>query len=129
MNELRQEITYLQQENKILRDELAVYRWRDKKAVILKELGLTRYLTTYNRAEIINAYETNRLFALIEALFINKEADDLLSNIYQLRVFDPSAKHACCFVKSLISSKQVRTRRLCVRQIAYYPRISYYAAI
>ena len=39
--------------------ELEVYRWREK-AVILKELGLTRYLTTYNRAEIINAYEANR---------------------------------------------------------------------
>ena len=64
--------------------ELEVYRWRDEKAVILKELGLTRYLTTYNRAEIINAYETNRLFALIEALFINKEADDLLSKGYTI---------------------------------------------
>lgn len=84
MNELRQEITDLQQEIKILRDELAVYRWRDKKVVILKELGLTRYLTTYNRAEIINAYETNRLFALIEALFINQEADDLLSKGYTI---------------------------------------------
>ncbi len=74
--------------------ELEVYRWRDEKAVILKELGLTRYLTTYNRAEIINAYEANRPFSLIKRfkttntlyvylkLFINKEVDDLLSKGY-----------------------------------------------
>ncbi len=62
--------------------ELEVYRWRDRKADILKELGLTKYLSTYNRAEIINAYETNRLFALIDALFIIKQADDLINKGY-----------------------------------------------
>lgn len=62
--------------------ELEVYRWRDKKATILKELGLTRYLTTYNRAEIINAYEANRPFSLIKELFRIKEADDLIIKGY-----------------------------------------------
>ena len=64
--------------------ELEVYRWRDKKAVILKELGLTRYLTTYNRAEIINAYEANRPFSLIKELFRIKEADDLIIKGYAM---------------------------------------------
>ncbi len=64
--------------------ELEVYRWRDKKAAILKELGLTTYFSTYNRDEIINAYEANRPFALIEALglIINDKADDLVNKGY-----------------------------------------------
>jgi hypothetical protein len=37
--------------------ELEVYRWRDKKAAILKELGLTTYFSTYNRDEIENEKE------------------------------------------------------------------------
>ncbi|MCK9482087.1 MAG: hypothetical protein M0R38_10065 [Bacteroidia bacterium] len=45
--------------------ELAVYRWRDKKAVILKELDLK--------------YEANRPFTLIEVLNISKGADDLIN--------------------------------------------------
>ena len=62
--------------------ELAVYRWREKKAVILKELGLTKYLSTYNRDEIINAYEANRPFTLFDTLFIKNKADDLINKGY-----------------------------------------------
>ena len=62
--------------------ELEIYRWRDKKATILKELGRGSYLSEYLRDEIINAYETNRPFTLIEVLTISKEADDLLSKGY-----------------------------------------------
>jgi len=64
--------------------ELEFYRWRDKKATILKELGLTKYLSTYNIAEIINAYETNRLFTLFDRLFIVRQADDLISKGYTI---------------------------------------------
>ncbi|MCK9482454.1 MAG: hypothetical protein M0R38_11995 [Bacteroidia bacterium] len=62
--------------------ELEAYRWRDKKAAILKELDLRYYLTDYRRDKIINAYEANRLFTLIDLLNINKEADDLISKGY-----------------------------------------------
>jgi len=64
--------------------ELEAYRWRDKKAIILKELGLTEYLSIYNRAEIINVYEANRPFTLIDLLNMSKEADDLLSKGYTI---------------------------------------------
>lgn len=66
--------------------ELEVYRWRDKKAAILKELGLTTYFSTYNRDEIINAYEANRPFALIKALnlIINNKADDVINKGYAM---------------------------------------------
>ena len=62
--------------------ELEGYRWRDKKAVILKELDLRYYLTDYRRDKIISAYETNRPFTLIDLLNIIKEVDDLLSKGY-----------------------------------------------
>lgn len=62
--------------------ELEVYRWRDKKAIILKELDLRYYLTDYRRDKIISAYETNRPFTLIDLLNITKEVDDLLSKDY-----------------------------------------------
>lgn len=64
--------------------ELEVYRWRDKKAVILKELDLHNYISEYKRDEIIKAYEANRPFTLIDSLYISisKEADDLLSKGY-----------------------------------------------
>lgn len=63
--------------------ELKVYRWRAKKAVILKEIGLGSYFSTIRRDEIINAYEANHPFALIELLNISKDADDLLSKGYK----------------------------------------------
>jgi len=59
--------------------ELAIYRWRDKKAIILKELGLTTYFSKWRREKITKAYETNSPFRLIELLDISKEADDLVS--------------------------------------------------
>ena len=63
--------------------ELGFYRWRDKKAAILKELGLRRrHLSEWRRGEIIKAYEENRPFTLIERLVISKEADDLISKGY-----------------------------------------------
>lgn len=62
--------------------ELEFYRWRYKKETILKELKLNTYFTTYRRAEIINAYETNRPFILFELLDISREADDLISKGY-----------------------------------------------
>ena len=62
--------------------ELETYRWRDKKATILKGLKLTNYLSKWRREEIIEAYETNRSFALIELLDLSKEADDLLNKGY-----------------------------------------------
>lgn len=62
--------------------ELAAYRWRDKKAAILKELGFRNYLTDYRRDEIINAYEANRPFTLFDVLFINEKADNLVSKGY-----------------------------------------------
>lgn len=64
--------------------ELEIYRWRDKKATILKGLKLTNYLIKWRREEIIEAYETNRTFALIGTLIINKEADDLIDKGYTI---------------------------------------------
>lgn len=74
--------TYEELRIKELEAELETYRWRDKKAIILKELGLRSYLTDYNRDEIINAYKTNRVFTLIDVLYISKEADDLIIKGY-----------------------------------------------
>ena len=62
--------------------ELEIYRWRDKKETILRDLKLTNYLSKWRREEIIEAYETNRSFALIELLDLSKEADDLLNKGY-----------------------------------------------
>ena len=78
--------TYEELRIKELEAELAAYRWRDKKATILKELGLTTCFSTYNRDEIINAYEANRPFALIKALnlIINNKVDDLIIKGYAM---------------------------------------------
>ena len=64
--------------------ELEAYRWRDKKAAILKELGFRNYLTEYNRDEIIKAYKANRPFTLFDRLFINEKADDLILKGYEV---------------------------------------------
>jgi hypothetical protein len=70
--------------NKELLAELETYRWRYKKATILKELGFTKYLSTYNRDEIIKAYKANRPFTLFDRLFINEKADDLILKGYEV---------------------------------------------
>ena len=64
--------------------ELEIYRWRDKKAVILKELKFGTYLSKWRREEIREAYGINRLFALIDLLDLNKEADDLIDKGYRV---------------------------------------------
>lgn len=73
-----------QEEYKRTMEELEIYRWRDKKAVILKELDLSYYLVEERRNRIKNAYEKNRPFALIELLNNSKEADDLLIKGYKV---------------------------------------------
>ena len=81
-NELIQEITDLQQEIKILRDELANYRWRDKKALIVKGLGSGFYIGSYDREAKIKAYEEQKWVTLMKVFYITKEVDTLMLQGY-----------------------------------------------
>lgn len=65
-----------------LEAELAGYRWKDKKAIILKKLDLSGYMSTYDRARRIKAYEEGRLLTLLDMMSVNSEADDLMLQGY-----------------------------------------------
>ena len=63
--------------------ELEAYRWRDKKALIVKELGNSLYIGgSYNREEKIKAYEEQKWITLMKTCYITDEVDTLMLQGY-----------------------------------------------
>ena len=63
--------------------ELEAYRWRDKKALIVKELGASLYISgSFNHKEKLKAYEEQKWIRLIDRCYIIDEVDELMSQGY-----------------------------------------------
>lgn len=62
--------------------ELEAYRWRDKKALILKRFGYRLRIDQYDRKEKLKAYEEQKWIRLIDLCYIIDEFDDLMSEGY-----------------------------------------------
>lgn len=87
----------------LLEAELADYRWRDKKAVILKKLDLSNYKLMYDRVGKIKAYEEGRLLTLLELIHINSEADDLMLQGY---TFDEISRSVKEWMRELLEEEE-----------------------
>lgn len=62
--------------------ELEVYRWKEKKAAILKKFGYNLHLDSYDRKEKLKAYEEQKWIAFIKVCYIHEQADELMSQGY-----------------------------------------------
>lgn len=62
--------------------ELEMYRWKDKKALILKKFGYRLHLGSYDREEKLKAYKEQKWLGLMKTCFIIEEADELMSQGY-----------------------------------------------
>lgn len=58
--------------------ELEAYRWREKKALILKKFGRRLDLEPYNREEKLKAYEEQKWATFIKLSYLIEEADALM---------------------------------------------------